>query len=254
MPPPDIGKPLPKDKIDLIARWIDQGAKLDKGIDPKASLVRELRVRWQPPPPPAGYKFPNVVTSLVFTPEGDKLVVGGHHELLIFDVNSAKLERRVFTRAERTFGMVFLPDGKLAVAAGRPGQEGDVRIYNLKAGTPKDLGGVPSVDGVNDKTVLVKTLGDADDSMLALAVSPDGTKLAAGGCDRLVRVWDLPSGKLEQSIENHADWILALAFRSGRQTAHHRQPGPHGQGLGPGGQGIAWSPSPIIRRASTPWP
>jgi hypothetical protein len=212
MPPPDIGKPLPKDKIDLIARWIDQGAKLDDGIDPKASLVRELRVRWQPPQPPAAYKFPNVVTSLAFTPDGTKLVVGGHHELLIFDAASNKLERRVLTRAERTFGMVFLPDGKLAVAAGRPGQEGDVRIYDLKAGTPKDLGGVPSVDGVNDKTVLVRELGDADDAMLALAVSPNGTKLAAGGCDRLVRVWDLPTGKLEQTIENHADWILSLAF------------------------------------------
>ena len=212
MPPADVGKPLPKDKIDRIARWIDQGAKLDSGIDPKGSLVRELRVRWEPPVPPAMYKFANVVTSLAFTPQGDKLVVGGHHELLIYDVNTSKLERRVLTRAERTFGMIFLPDGKLAVAAGRPGQEGDVRVYDLKAGTPKDLGGVPAVDGVNDKTVLVKILGDADDAMLALAVSPDGTKLAAGGCDRLVRVWDLPTGKLEQSIENHADWILALAF------------------------------------------
>jgi Planctomycete cytochrome C/WD domain, G-beta repeat len=212
MPPIDMSKPLPKKQIDVIARWIDAGAKLDAGIDPKASLVRELRVRWQPPQPPAVYKFPNVITSLAFTPEGDRLVVGGHHELLIWNVESAKLERRVFTRAERTFGMVFLADGKLAVAAGRPGQEGDIRIYDLKAGTPKDHGGIPSVDGVNDKTVLVKVLGDADDAMLALAVSPDGTKLAAGGCDRLIRVWHLPSGKLEQTFENHADWILALAF------------------------------------------
>jgi WD40 repeat protein len=51
---------------------------------------------------------------------------------------------------------------------------------------------------------------------LCLAVSADGKKLAAGGCDRLVRVWDLSPGyanaKLEQSIENHADWVFGVAF------------------------------------------
>jgi WD40 repeat protein len=212
MPPVDAGKPLTADKIELIARWIDQGARLDAGIDPKSSLVRELRTRWQPPQPPAMYKSANVVTALAFAPDGDRLVVGGQHELLIWDVASGKLQRRIFTRAERTYGMVFLADGNLAVAAGRPGQEGDVRIYNLKAGKSSDHGGIPSVDGVLNKKVLVKVLGDADDAMIALAVSPDGTKLAAGGCDRLVRVWDLATGNLEQTIENHADWILALAF------------------------------------------
>jgi WD40 repeat protein len=52
--------------------------------------------------------------------------------------------------------------------------------------------------------------------VLALALSPDGKKLAAGGCDRVVRVWDVSAGyasaKLEQSIENHADWVLGLAL------------------------------------------
>ena len=52
--------------------------------------------------------------------------------------------------------------------------------------------------------------------MLCLALSADGKKLAAGGCDRLVRVWDLSPGyaaaKLEQTIENHADWVFGVAF------------------------------------------
>src|SRR6266404_1685810 len=37
MPPKDVSpQPLPKDKIDIIAKWIDEGAKLDAGVDAKA--------------------------------------------------------------------------------------------------------------------------------------------------------------------------------------------------------------------------
>jgi WD40 repeat protein len=129
----------------------------------------------------------------------------------------AKLERRVTTRAERTYGMAFLPDGKLAVAGGRPGQEGDVCVYDLLAPTTKTMNGVQILDGVNDSKVLIQRLLDIDDAVLCLAVSPDGKKLASGGSnDRLVHVWELgagsPSAKLEQTIENHADWILGIAF------------------------------------------
>jgi hypothetical protein len=216
MPPHEAGEALPKAKIDLIARWIKEGAKLDASLTPKADLVRELRLRWEPPTPPAAYKYPAVVTALAFSRDGKKLVVGGHHELTVWDAATGKLEKRIGTRAERAYGMVFLPDGKLAVAGGRPGQEGDVRVYDLAGGMTKALGGVPFVDGAHDKGVLVKELAETDDSILCLAMSPDGKKLAAGGCDRLVRVWDLSAGvagaKLEQSIENHADWVLAVAF------------------------------------------
>lgn len=211
MPPKDAGSALPKEKIALIAKWIDQGAKLDSGIDAKADLVKELRVRWKPPQPPAAYKYPAVINAVAFTPDSKKLVVGGYHELTVWNVADGKLEKRVRTRAERAQAMVFLPDGKLAVAGSRPGQEGDVRIYDLN-GPGKAEGGVAILDGVNDAKVLSKHLLDTDDSVLAIALSEDGKKLASGGCDRIVRVWDLASGKVEHAIENHADWVLGIAF------------------------------------------
>jgi len=216
MPPKESGEALPQAKIATITRWIKEGAKLDAGISPKADIIRELRSRWQPPAPLTAYKIPEKVTALIFTPDNQKLVVGGHQELTVWDINQAKLEKRIATRAERTYALAWLPDNKLVVAGGRPGQEGDVRVYNVYAGTPKVVNGVAMIDGVNDKTVMVKQLLEADDSVLCLAVSNDGKKLASGGCDRMVHVWDLSGGvmaaKEEQAIENHADWVMGVAF------------------------------------------
>ena len=216
MPPKEAGNPLTKEQIAVVDRWIKEGAKLDAVLQPKSDLVRELRVRWKPPQPPAQYKYPAIVNAVAFTPDGQKLIVSGHHELLVWDFNQPKLEKRIYTRAERAYAMVFLPDGKLVVAGGRPGQEGDVRVYDINAGMAKDVDGVQVVDGVNDKAVLIKELTDSDDAILCLSISPDGKRLASGGCDRLVRVWDISNGiaeaKLEQTSENHADWVFGVSL------------------------------------------
>jgi WD40 repeat protein len=216
MPPKENGDRLPKEKVAVIQRWIKEGAKLDPGIKGDADLLRELRVRWVPPAAPAVYPFPVTVTAVAFTPDGKKLVVSGHHELTVWDVTTAKLEKRIRTRSRRAMAMLFLPDGKLAVAGGRPGEEGDVRVYDLNGGSPRTENGVVYLDGVNDSRVMVKQLLDADDEVLCLALSPDGKKLASGGCDRIVNVWDVSGGaakaKLEQSVENHADWVFGVAF------------------------------------------
>lgn len=212
MPPQDAGDALNKEQIAIISKWIDEGAKLDNGLDAKADLVRELRIRFVPPQPFVTHKTHVVINAVAFTPDSKKIVVGGHHELTVWDASTGKLLRRIFTRAERAHAMAFLPDGKLVVAGGRPGQEGDLRVYNIDAGTPKDFGGVPAVDGVNDKAVMLKELLQVDDSVLAMAVSKDGKKVAAGGTDRIVRVFDIDSGKLEHAVENHADWVLGIAF------------------------------------------
>jgi WD40 repeat protein len=216
MPPKETGDALPPDKIAVISQWIREGARLDSGLDPKADLLRELRVRWKPPAPPAAYPFPVTVHALAFTPDGKQLVVSGHHELTIWDVTTGQLVKRLRTRAERAYALAFLPDGKLVVAGGRPGQQGDVRVYHLQGGSSRMEHGVAILDGVNDPGVFLKELAEAEDEIRCLAVSADGKKLAAGGCDRLIRVWDLSTGlanaRLEQSIENHADWVLGVAF------------------------------------------
>jgi len=215
MPPRDKGEAVPAAKAKIIEQWIKEGAKLDSGLTKQADLLKELRLRWTPPTPPNAYKFPTVVNALTFSPDGKSLVVGGHHELTVWSANDGKLLKRLFTRAERAYGMVFLPDGKLVVAGSRPGQEGDVRVYDLNA-KGKTENGVEILDGVKDSKIMLKQLLETDDSVLCLSITPDGKKLAAGGCDRAVRVWDLSNGyasaKLEQTIENHADWVLGVAL------------------------------------------
>ncbi len=216
MPPPESGDALPAEKIAVIKQWIVEGAKLDAGLTPKSDIVRELRARWVPPLPPEKYPFPVVVTALAFTNDNARLVTGGHHELLVWNVADGKLEKRIRTRSERAYAMTFLPDGKLVVAGGRPGQEGDVRVYDINGGKPKVENGVAHLDGVADTGVMLKQLLEADDSVLCLDATPDGKLLASGGSDRIVNVWDLAGGitaaRLTQSIENHADWVFGVAL------------------------------------------
>jgi hypothetical protein len=222
MPPPPKDKVAPTDgalppaKVAVIKKWIEQGAKLDADVAADADLIRELRKRWQPPLPPEKYPLPVVVAALAFSPDGQRLVAGGHHEITVWEATTGKLVQRVRTRAERAYAFVFLADGKLAVAGGRPGQEGDVRVYDLSAPPQKTEAGVAYLDGVSDPKVMVALLLDTDDSVLCLALSVVGHRLAAGGCDRIVRIWDVSAGaaaaKLDQTVEDHADWILGVGF------------------------------------------
>lgn len=222
MPPPpkdrvsDQEGALPPAQIAVIQRWILEGAKLDADVQPNADLLRELRKRWKPPASPAKYPLPVPVTALVFSPDGKRIITGGHHELTIWDAGTGKLVQRVATRSERTYALAFLPDGKLVAAGGRPGQEGELNIYDLNAPPRSTVEGVAMLDGVGDPKVLVAHIFDTDDSILCLAVSSDGKRLAAGGCDRIARVWNLSgdatAATLEQTIDNHSDWILGIAL------------------------------------------
>jgi len=93
MPPMDTGDALKKEEIAVLEQWIKEGGKLDTALTPKSDLPKELRIRWVPPAPKAVYTAPIEVTSLAFTPDNAKVVVAGNHELTVWDVAGAKLEK-----------------------------------------------------------------------------------------------------------------------------------------------------------------
>ena len=47
----------------------------------------------------------------------------------------------------------------------------------------------------------------------AFAFSPDGTRLASAGEDRLARLWDAATGALLATCRGHASKVLGVAFR-----------------------------------------
>jgi WD40 repeat protein/uncharacterized caspase-like protein len=49
-------------------------------------------------------------------------------------------------------------------------------------------------------------------SVLAIAFSGDGKTLASAGQDKLVKLWDVATGRDLRTLKGHADWVQAVAF------------------------------------------
>jgi len=58
----------------------------------------------------------------------------------------------------------------------------------------------------------VQTLEGHRGSVCALAISPDGQLLASGSFDRSIKIWNLETGGLEDTLNLHAQPVLTLGF------------------------------------------
>lgn len=203
---PNNGDRLTDSEISTISSWILQGAKFD-GQDAAAPLRGQIPRDIPHPAAPESYPSALPVTAMTFTSDGNQLIVGGYHELLVWDPTAGTLVARVGNIPQRTLGLAFSPDNSwLAVAGGAPGVSGEVRLVPWQNG-PKS----------NSEP---KVLAVSDDVFFAVAFRPDGQQLAASGADASVRVFDVATGAEQLKIENHADWVNDVCFSpDGKQIA-----------------------------------
>ena len=189
--PPAMPKgaaPLKPDQVELIRRWIAEGATDDT---PEAA---EIAVDRDHPPV---YAAPPVLTSLDYSPDGSLLAVSGYHEVLLHIVRdgSGHGRGRLVGLSRAIESARFSPDGKrLAVTGGSPGRFGEVQIWDV--GTRE----------------LKQSMLVTYDTIYGASWSADGTKVAFGCADNTCRAIEAATGKQVFFQGAHNDWVLDTVF------------------------------------------
>ena len=179
-------KPLTAEELGLLRLWIDQGARGTGGVampSPKP---------WQSLPDAIG-----PVYGVVLSVDGQYAPATRANQLFIYHVPTGKMVTNLVDPAigspvahrELIQSLALSVDGDLLASGGfrevklwrRPS---DVQLANLAAGGP----------------------------VTAMAVSPDGKRLATTGANHSVRLWNAESGQPGATMTGHSDFVTALRF------------------------------------------
>jgi WD40 repeat protein/uncharacterized caspase-like protein len=188
----------------LISGSFDRSAKLwdaDSG-----TLLRTLQGHTEP------------VSAVAFSPDGRFAITASHDKTTkLWEATSGQLVRTFSHSGEydRVLSVAYSPDGR-AVASGTLG--GTLRVWEVTTGavvqTMKVNGGISSLafssDGrhilsSDDKTLrlwnattgaLIRSFSGHSENVHAVAISRDGSRLASGGSDHSVKIWDARTGQL----------------------------------------------------------
>jgi len=102
----------------------------------------------------------------------------------------------------RVLSVDFSPDGRLlATAGGEASESGELQLWN-----------------VTDGTLVRRFESPHDDTIQCVRFSPDGQFLATASADRLVKIFRVADGQVQQTLAGHSQHVLGVAWSQDGQT------------------------------------
>lgn len=157
------------------------------------------------------------VASVAVDPAGEKIATGGTDgKILVWDVASREkiLEYTGHNPMNRRSGaketqvvrdLCFSPEGEKIVSTAYVNSpfadeiKPEVKIWSVESGRT-----ITSLHGDHD--------WGRSFSILCVAFSPDGSRIATGSFDKNVRIWNARTGREIRAIEGHSNNVLGVAF------------------------------------------
>ena len=208
---PPNSPPLPKDKTEIIRKWIDGGLRetaesrsMVKTRDLEFAPAANASARPDGPPSmPADLpvvevpdvKRPLPVLALDTSPWAPLVAAAGQeHVRLLHSETGDEIGRLAFPEGEPHVIRFSRNGAVLMVAGGRPVESGRVVLFDVRTGKR------------------LAEIGDELDAVLAADLSPDQRLVALGGSGGTVKVYSTTDSSLKYRLTKHTDWITAVAF------------------------------------------
>ncbi len=175
-----------------------------------------------------GNPYPLRIQSVTISPDGNTLAClntntqssGGYGQILLWDLTNGKYQKTLKGHG-RNIGesisyhpssIAFSPDGNVIVSGSL---DGTVRLWkNQTVAKNSAIGKLQGVFSGSRKG----TLKGHTDQVISVAISPDGQTIASGSMDKTVRLWNLTTQELNNSLDKHPSGVTCVAFNPDGET------------------------------------